>query len=96
MKNKIVFTKHAKERLKEFNIPILEAVTMVENASPEKAPVKQNKMHQREGKHFRYGTVIFTGVFKPDKFSINSSHIEEIFLVITVYDQRMDLPAELV
>lgn len=91
---KVIFTRHARERLDEFKIPINKAVWMFYNAldihpDDDKSFKKYvTDKYDNDGVFYRqFETVIFVATTKQNKFNPD----EEVCIVITVNDQRMNL-----
>ncbi len=86
----IKFTKHARERLEEFGKDFKYAVWAIHNGTIEKQDHTQRKHKKNkytdQAVHIREGTMIFSGIHKDDGVTG-----EPIFLVLTCYDQLMDL-----
>lgn len=85
----VVFTSHAQSRLKEWRIPLAKANWLVYSGMEEKLDktLKRSKVGD-SAIHIRNGTVIFT--MKPIQ---DKNTGDDIYLVLTVYDQRMKLGA---
>lgn len=88
----VVWSYHAKERIRESNMSLHTAYYFLCNAEKEKNPMvqyKRQKYHGNNGvKYLRYGSYIFTG-----KQVIDKRTNEPIFIIITFTDQRVTLPA---
>lgn len=86
----VVFTRHARERMKLWNLSQSRAYHMLCEAIPDRAPdrkFKEKRYHGNYGvKYLRWGNFIFTGKEMLDKMTR-----EPIFLIITVTDQRIML-----
>jgi hypothetical protein len=87
---KIIFTKHAKERLRECNLEFKKVYGMIRNSEPEKPLHDRAYKRDRYGNdqegvfHRRNGTFVFTCKIVENKFNPG----EEVILVITMCDQR--------
>lgn len=92
--NKVVFTRHARDRIEEFNIPIKKAIWMFYN-SVEIHPEDDKSFrkyvtnkYNNDGVFYRqFETIVFVAVMKENKFNPN----EQVCLIITVNDQRVNL-----
>lgn len=81
----IIFTSHARERMKSFQLDIPKALELLKDCVPEKIP-KGKKKFSREGiKCFRNGSYVFTMAEVMHKRFKTPS-----YLLLSVYDQRMD------
>lgn len=90
---RIILTKHCIERFKEFGFTkIPEMVKFVkqgllEELDPKQKEYKEMKYNdQNPAKHYRNGSYVYPVVETVSKFTG-----KEIYLVITIYDQKVDL-----
>jgi len=85
-----VFSQHARARLKECQLSISKASWYLYQAVEEKLPKDlleaKSAKYRNRALYLRYGTMIFTLLPIKDRESE-----EEAYLVVSVYDQRMDL-----
>lgn len=83
------FSTHARERLVECQLSIPKATWYLYQAIPERLPkpLRKNKSkYHNTALYYRYGTMVFT--LLP---IIDRDTNESIYLVVTVYDQMMDV-----
>ncbi len=89
---KIIFTKHAIERLQESGLPLKGGVSLVEESQEEKLPrdvieSKREKYNGNQGVFYRRnGTFVFVTKYIIDRFTFRP-----ILLVLTLTDQRVTL-----
>lgn len=84
-----IFTKHSQDRLRECQINLPKAVFMLYSGTKEKLPkelAKAKNKYSDEAIYIRNGTIIFTLID-----SINKITKEDIYLVVSVYDQQIGL-----
>ncbi len=85
-----IFSTHAKERLKECQLSMAKANWLIYTGNEEKLPEDLNKAknekYSDKALYIRNGSLLFTLLPLVDKFSG-----EDIYLIVSVYDQRMDL-----
>lgn len=85
----VKFSTHARERLVECQLTLPKAIWYLYQAEPEKLPKplrkKKSKYHDT-ALYYRYGTVVFTLLPMIDR----DTH-EPIYLIVTIYDQMMDV-----
>jgi hypothetical protein len=85
-----VFSKHAMNRLKECQLSMAKANWLLYQGKEEKLTkdMKERKLvkYSKKALHIRYGTVLFTMIPTKDKRTN-----EPIYLVVSVFDQRIDL-----
>lgn len=85
----VKFSTHARERLVECQLSIPKATWYLYQAIPEKLPkpLKRKKArYHATALYYRYGTYIFTLLPVIDRDTD-----EDMYLVVTVYDQMMDV-----
>jgi hypothetical protein len=86
---RLKITNHARERAEQFQIPIKKLVWMFWNSEEEPEPPGSKRREGWVTAFRRNGTVVMTAGLVNDKRTE-----EPIYLLLTIYDQRMDLPAE--
>ena len=85
----IKFTKHARDRMNECQIEPVKCAWLIYGAEKYSLPRDLNlnkKKYSEKTLYYRNGTYVFTLLPKTD---ITTG--DNIYLVISVYDQRMDL-----
>lgn len=86
----VIFTHHAKERLRQYQVSVGNAYSMLCDAIIEKTPHRAWKQKRYGGNfnvhYLRFGPYFFTGKEMRDRRSG-----EPIFLIITMNDQRIFL-----
>lgn len=86
----VVFSTHARERIRECQLSMSKAAWLIYTAQPEKLPkeIKNYKKNKYSDKalHLRNGTLIFTLLPVKDKRTQ-----DDIYLVLTIFDQRTDV-----
>lgn len=82
-------TRHAYERAYEFQLTPSKLVWMFWNSEPESSPPgkRQDSKFADKTRYFRHGTFVFVAGETDHKDTG-----EPIYLLLTVYDQRMSLP----
>lgn len=86
----VIFTSHARQRAHEFQISLAKATWLVYtsdvNDLPKELKRAKNAKYKDRAVYRRNGTYLFTLLPATD-----NQTGDEIYLVITMYDQRMDL-----
>ena len=85
----VIFSTHARLWCREFQLPLKTAVWMVYHSEKEEAPPDRYKKFPKAPniRYYRNGTIIFTVARIAERITR-----EPVDLVLSVYDQEMDLP----
>lgn len=88
-KKKLIVTAHARERAEQFQISIGKLVWMFWNSEEGEVPpnAEKHSKHKEATLYRRNGTHVMIIAEVKDKYTN-----EDAYLLLTVYDQRMDLP----
>lgn len=85
-------TKHFRERMKLFGLYPYDLLWMLPLSIPEKKPKTGREKYSFAAKHIRYGTMIFAYIETIDKSELQ---LGNMILMLSVFDQKMYLPADL-
>lgn len=82
----IVFSKHAKERAKESQMSVRDAVISLVHAVKEPFKLRHNRRREEDDIVYIDGTIHYIGKVRKDKYADR-----EIFFVITMMDTKVTL-----
>lgn len=84
----IIMTHHFRKRLLTYKIPYWQLFFMLPLAQPSTKPVGERTKYPDNVKHVQYGSYVFTYNRQKDT---SPRDLGEIYLMITVFDQKMYL-----
>lgn len=83
---KLKIVHHAYERGKQFQLSPAKMVWLFWNSEPEKSPPGRRETSPENTRYFRNGTYVMVAAEVDDRETG-----EPMYLLLTIYDQRMDL-----